>query len=250
VSVAAGRPGFGWLIVDAAGVPEGDAWLSREERAAQAQLHSPKRRSDWRLGRFAAKRASRRWLGGDKAAPSLASISIVADEVGAPRIEAAGSSPELGLSLSHRGGWALAVVGNPPLALGCDLELVEARTPAFRASYFCLEERRMLDRAAGVERDRLANLLWSAKESALKLQRRGLSVDTRSLEVQRVAGIAHGGWRALRVLCARGPALFGWWRREADRLATVVTAPRRALPEPLLSDARSSCARPEPARLA
>ena len=78
-----------------------------------------------------------------------------------------------GLSISDRAGWAVCVTcptaapaGDPrePPAVGCDLELVEPRTPGFVRDFFTAAEQGWIaSRAAGDERDMSANLVWSAK---------------------------------------------------------------------------------------
>ena len=68
------------------------------------------------------------------------------------------------------------------MALGCDLELVEPRSDRFVADYLTAAEQQLV-LGAGPERDLVANLIWSAKESALKVLRVGLRRDTRSVEV-------------------------------------------------------------------
>ena len=45
------------------GLPAGDAWLSQAELACIRPTATPKRRSDWRRGRWAAKQAAARYLG-------------------------------------------------------------------------------------------------------------------------------------------------------------------------------------------
>lgn len=78
--------------------------------------------------------------------------------------------------------------------MGCDLELIEARIPGFVGDFFTATEQRLIDsRPAGDERDMAANLVWSAKESALKVLRTGLRRDTRTLEVT-VAAPRADGW--------------------------------------------------------
>ena len=68
----------------------------------------------------------------------------------------------------------------------------------------------------------LANLVWSAKESALKVLQTGLRRDTRSVEVDVVE---HDGARALgparRAVAEEGSAFPGWWRRYGDFVLTV-----------------------------
>jgi len=52
-----------YLLAEAAEVPADDTWLAPSEEAFQRRLHIPHRRADWRLGRWAAKRALAAWLG-------------------------------------------------------------------------------------------------------------------------------------------------------------------------------------------
>jgi 4'-phosphopantetheinyl transferase len=82
---------------------------------------------------------------------------------------------------------------------------------------------------AGDDRDMVVNLLWSAKESALKVLGTGLRRDTQTLEVTPAA--PHGdGWGALTVRAVEGTVFPGWWRREGRFLLTVAT--RVAAPPP------------------
>jgi 4'-phosphopantetheinyl transferase len=142
------------------------------------------------------------------------------------------------VSLSHREGQALAVVGPPEAQLGCDLEIVEPRSRAFVEDYFTVGERHRLSLAPPEDRDRLANLVWSAKESAVKALRTGLRVDTRTADVHLLLRDEEKGWRPLRVRRAGAPPLEGWWRQDGLRLATVVSAPAPNRPVRLVSPSR------------
>ena len=103
---------LGWLTRSLADVPVGRRWLS-EPRAARslAGLRTAKRRADWRLGRWAAKAAVAarrgRRAGGRR-------------DRGRGRRRARGVARRrrrrCSLSLSHRGGRALAVVADAPAA--------------------------------------------------------------------------------------------------------------------------------------
>lgn len=96
----------GWTTRTLETVPPADDWLGTRERALLAGLPDiPKRRAEWRLGRWTAKAL----LGPD--------VEVLAAADGAP-VTGSGDA----LSLSHRHGRALAVVAGSGIALGCDLE--------------------------------------------------------------------------------------------------------------------------------
>jgi 4'-phosphopantetheinyl transferase len=123
--------------------------------------------------------------------------------------------------MTDRADWAVCVVGPADLALGCDLELVEPRSDAFVLDWFTPVEQDLVAAAGpGDQRDLLANLVWSAKESALKVLQTGLRRDTRSVEVH-VAEIAgRERWARLVVEAEEGTAMPGWWRRYGDFVLT------------------------------
>ena len=96
-----------WALCSMEDVPPDDAWLGPRERAVLAALDGEQRRAEWRLGRWTAKRL----LGGD--------AEILPAEDGAP-------TSRLPVSIAHRRGRALAVVGDEGEAVGCDLEPLRA----------------------------------------------------------------------------------------------------------------------------
>ncbi len=221
-----------WLVRSLQDVPTGDAWLGPRERMALARLAIDKRRADWRLGRYAAK-AAMAALGVDPAR-----VEIVAAPGGAPVARLDGARAGLELSLSHRAGSALAVLASPGAPVGCDLELVEKRSPAFVRQWLAPSEQALVGRARTGEQARLANLIWSAKEAAAKARGEGLRLDVRHAEVTLADLTAGAGdWRPLRVDW-RGDNVpehdEGWFRGDSRWVMTVVGGdpggPPRALP--------------------
>lgn len=172
-------------------LPEHDAWLSPAERRLLAMLHVPARRSDWRLGRWAARAALSscppRWLEGAPATALSVLPTPLGERRGAPRVIHDGRTLTCGISLSHRAGWALCSLAPPGTRVGCDLEQIEPRSPAFIADFLTPGERSLLPTAAG-DTDECANLVWSAKESAVKLLGTGWRVPARTVEVVEVGG--------------------------------------------------------------
>ncbi len=224
----------GYLLVEAAELPAENHWLGPAERAQLARLPAAPRRADWRLGRWAAKRALLAWLGVEPGAESWSRLEILADGDGRPDAVWRSRPLALGLSISHRAGRALAVVGAAGAALGCDLEMVEPRTPAFVADFLTVAEGALVDAAAPPQRALMANLIWSAKESALKLRRVGLSVDTRSVEIALDGSTPRLGWSGFRATdTAHGDALTGWWRLEGPFVFTFCSHPLGAPPRSL-----------------
>ena len=92
------------------------------------------------------------------------------------------------------------------------------------------------------------NLLWSAKESALKVLQTGLRRDTRTVEVT-VEDVDRGdradpGWRRLLIRPAEGTDLTGWWRRDGSFLLTVAAASPLPAPTVLPGSAALALATP------
>ncbi|HYU58554.1 MAG TPA: 4'-phosphopantetheinyl transferase superfamily protein [Actinomycetota bacterium] len=211
------------LLQRADEVPVDDGWLAPEERAIMDGLRVPKRRADWRLGRWTAKRAVAETLG--TAAGPPADLRILAGPDGAPEAFVGWRPLPVAISISHRGGLAACAVAPANAALGCDLEVVEARSAGFVADFFTEDERALVEAAPPARRHLLAALVWSAKESALKALRTGLRSDTRSVEVSVEPGTA-GAWSPLAVRDRSADRrLRGWWRAVDEAVLTVVADP-------------------------
>ncbi|HEY1343216.1 MAG TPA: 4'-phosphopantetheinyl transferase superfamily protein [Bryobacteraceae bacterium] len=206
-----------WLEQSASDVPETDDWLTPYERARLDSLRFPKRRADWRLGRWTAKQVVAVCL----ELPSPAAIEIRAAPSGAPQAFVAGDRAQLAISISHRRGVAVCAAAPDAIALGCDLELVEPRSDEFVADYLTVDEQALVAREPAV-----VNVLWSAKESALKALGEGLRLDTRRVAVE-IGTTAEGvhGWHPLRVRCPGGETLDGWWDSDGELVRTMVASP-------------------------
>ncbi len=199
---------IGWLLGERTDVPEGDDWLSPRERAVQASFRFAHRRASWRLGRWTARRACRG-----------RADEIVAAADGAPEAWHAGTVADLTLSLSHSHERALVVVGPTGQRIGCDLERIEPRSPAFVADYLTAGEAAWV---RGHHRPALAaNLVWSAKESTLKALREGLRYDTRRVVVQVGAEPEGPRWGSLDCAFDGAERFVGWWRVDRGFVLTV-----------------------------
>ena len=217
---------LGWLTRELDDVPRHDRWLSDQEREALSALRVARRRAAWRLGRWAAKAAVAAWRG---VAPG--SVAIAAADDGAPEALIDGERAEVALSLSHRAERALATVADGSTALGCDLEAVEPRSPAFLREWLAPTERELVEAQAPERRKLAANLVWTAKEAASKARREGLRLNVRRATVL-VGGLDRppDSWARLQITWAEGPVESGWWRGNSAWVMTVVSDPAADAP--------------------
>ncbi len=215
-------------------IPAGMEWLSAQERERAGRMRYAKRRTDFLLGRYTAKSALLAALElaapGDVQALTRVEIGNAADGAPDPRVD--GQAAPLSISMTDRAGWAVCLCGPPGRSLGCDLELIEPRSERFIRDYLTAREAEaVFAEPAGPARDLSANLLWSAKESGLKVLRTGLRRDTRSVEITHGSGTLQG-WREI-TLTVDGRRVFpGWWQRFGDFVLTVAADAGDPLPAP------------------
>jgi 4'-phosphopantetheinyl transferase len=226
-----------WLSQGEADLPDTDVFLSPREAERAARMRFKKRHDEFLLGRFTAKRAIARGLGLPDAPPDLARIEIGVAPDGAPAPRLDGSPAAVSMSMTDRAGWAVCLVAGPGLSVGCDLELVEERSAGFVADFLTPSEQQTVVQAKSPEqRALLANLVWSAKESALKVLRTGLRRDTRSVEVELIQERDHEAWHRLVVTAVEGTRFPGYWHRFGPFLLTLAAGaelpPPRSLTEP------------------
>lgn len=207
-------------------VPLHDDWLTPPEAERINGFRYTKRRTETRLSRWTAKHAVALALDVPTAPLALQSISIRNASDGAPEAFVRDGPAPVSISMTDRADWSVCVVADASIGIGCDLELVETRSPAFVTDYFTPAEQRAVA-AEPLLHDVLANAIWSAKESALKVLRTGLRRDTRSVEV-RLAPLVDGSWAPLEARTEEGGVFPGWWLRFDQFLLTcAATAPIR-----------------------
>jgi 4'-phosphopantetheinyl transferase EntD len=177
--------------------------LSPRERRRWTAVRHAARRREWLAGRLVAKHAflvrfARIRLGPERrgawrpevvvvsrddlassAASDLARVEVLgADEGGAGRPELVwcgrAVSDVVSLSIAHAGGWVAVALG-VQAPVGVDVEVVRARSAAFRRSWFTDAEIAWAESgvAASVAADARYTLLWTLKEAAFKTGRVG-----------------------------------------------------------------------------
>jgi 4'-phosphopantetheinyl transferase len=207
-------------------VPGGDEWLGAAERGTLARLRFPKRRGDWRLGRWTAKCAIAALR---PEIVHLREIEVLPEASGAPAAFVRGLPARLGVSLSHSEGRGFCAVADRAASIGCDVEAVTERSPEFLLDYFTPAEQALVTSRQPQMRRQTVNLLWSAKESASKAMGMGLMLSLQSVFVL-PARQDSGKWAPLTAAIRGGPVFHGWWRSAAGFIWTVLSDPRPQSP--------------------
>lgn len=228
---ADGLPALRWMARGEHELPATHDWLTPAESAWAGRLRFTKRRTEFLLRRWVCKHAVAATAGLGDAPASLARIEVRNHLTGAPYVHVEGAPAGFDVSITDRAGWGVCVVGEDLSRVGCDLEIVEHRSQGFVRDFLTEPEQEYVAALADSDRDAAANLLWSAKESALKVLRTGLRRDTRSVAVDLgTADLSPAGWRPLQVRPSEGGVFPGWWRRDGVFVLTV--AAEHPLPEP------------------
>ncbi len=217
-------PALRWLARSEDDVPADLRWLSDPERRRAEAMRFRKRRSEFVLARWAAKHALSAVLELPATVETFAALEVRPRPTGAPSAHVAGQPAAVAVSMTDRAGWAVCVVAPEGVGVGCDLELVEPRSIAFITDWLTDAERYAVTTAPDPAATYLAaNLVWSAKESALKVLQTGLRRDTRSVEVSFATPpwAAAAGWSRLSVRAREGPVFAGWWCRYGEFVLTV-----------------------------
>lgn len=245
-----------WLARGEIELPGHDRWLSPREREQVAAIRFTKRRQEYLTRRWTAKHAVVASLGhatdqrlepAGRFADQLAAIEIRNHPSGAPWVAVDGEPVAFEVSLTDRAGWAICLVGAGGASgpLGIDLEIVEPRSERFVDDYLTAAEQAFVrSRPPGAERDAAANLLWSAKEAALKVLQVGLRADTRTIEVTVHEDVRADGWARLTMAGRGGDRFHGWWRRDGVFVLTLATRDEVGPPTTLPGGADLSVAEP------
>ncbi len=212
-----------WHHACAGDVPADDEWLTDLERRVLAGLVIPKRRDDWRLGRWTAKSLLASVLG-----VPVGWVEVRAADDGAPDAFADGDHVGLSLSISHRDGRAVAAVAPLPNRVGIDLETLETRSDAFVREWLSCEEQAALP-GQGAARDVRVLCCWTGKEASAKARRQGLRLDVRRAVV--IGAEPATGWAPLTVTWRTERITHrGWWRYDDVGVLAVVSDPLNGPP--------------------
>jgi 4'-phosphopantetheinyl transferase len=241
--------GIRWMARGEHEIPSAETWLTADEVTRAAGLRFTKRRTEYLLRRWVCKQAVVAATGMPSDLQSLVRVEVANHPGGAPYVQVDGAPLTLDVSLSDRAGWAVCVVAERRGRVGCDVEIVEPRSAGFVADFLTPAEQDYVASRPDDDRHAAANLIWSAKESALKVLQTGLRRDTRSVEVAVAPsrgdqGGMTSGWYRLEVRTAEGGVIPGWWRRDGVFLVTVASERPLHPPGTLIGSVDLASARP------
>jgi 4'-phosphopantetheinyl transferase len=224
------QPTVRWLTQRLANVPKHNDWLAPAELEVLKSKKIIKRRADWRLGRWTAKRVLLTGLRERATSLNYNDVEIRAAADGAPEVFVRNGPAPIALSLSHSHGVALCAVADPDAGVGCDAEFIERRSEAFVYDYFAWPERDKVWRTRPAQRPLVATLIWSAKESVLKAVREGLRRDPRCVIIDIAPETSPDEWTVFRACCRTTDQNFdGWWRVSGGHVYTVACRSPKAV---------------------
>jgi 4'-phosphopantetheinyl transferase len=201
------------------------------EQRRLAELTLSKRRSEWLLGRWTAKRLLQACLERDlDVRLPLNVIGIGNDARGAPvaLVDCDSRMANWAISISHSHSWGFAAaLPDRAIGLGADIERIALREWRFVEDYFTLDEIERVRVAPIDQRETLITAIWSAKEAAVKALHLGLTIDTRRVDCAIDPGShSSSDWLEFPITCtpSHTETLRGWWRSWGGYVLTVAVA--------------------------
>lgn len=216
-----------WYAQSSDDIPVSLDWLHFSEVQVLDGYHFEKKRKDWLLGRWTAKNAIKIFLSKEYPTLKLKDIEVRRAEDGAPEPLLYGNLLPVHISLSHSHNIGLCSISNENIIHGCDVEYIEPRSDAFISDYLTIQERNILARNTDKIKPLIANIIWSAKESTMKLLRTGLSIDTRKVDIYAIANENLKMWNHIRITYKpEHQKYLGYWKTNKEYVYTIVTEDR------------------------
>ena len=230
-----------WNLVDSSQLPESNAWLSEEELQQLQIFRFEKRRKDWLLGRWTAKRLIQS-VSAKEDDLSNDQICIKNETSGAPYAMINGEQMSASLSISHRGNLAsTAICTDPDISIGIDLEEIESKSRGFIEDYFTTPESEYVFALPQMQQALAASLLWSGREAILKALQTGLQYDTREIAIQCPSFIMEDEWEPIQIIKSpeKQDSTRLFWRKLENYLITLAVISKdenfKLLPEYILA---------------
>jgi phosphopantetheine--protein transferase-like protein len=195
-------------------------WLHPSELELFGNFRFEKRKKDWLLGRWTSKNLLREsWFN----RYNLQDISILPGANRAPMVFVNGQKNPCRISISHSQDKSFCSTTIDNRMVGCDLERITKRSPAFIKDYFNESEHQLATKF----QDKISNeafymLCWSAKEALMKATRQGLSLHPRKTEVKEVE-LKSQSWNNLTIRNLKTDQEFhGRWKMDESMVYVIV----------------------------
>lgn len=200
-----------------------EVFLSAAELEKYHAFRFEKRRNDWLLGRWTAKRLLQAVILQRTQQMVLRNaVDIYNDADGVPLASVDLQPSGWNLSISHSNDYALCAVCDRDI--GADLESIAPREPYLVKDYFTVNEQARVNASLPAQREMVVTAIWSAKEAALKAIHKGLSLDTRTVEIS-LAPFEHTPTRwtpfEIQFDLENAKTLNGWWRVQEGFVLTL-----------------------------
>jgi 4'-phosphopantetheinyl transferase len=212
-----------WLTQTLNDIPESTSWLHPQEEEVYRTFKFALRKQSWLLGRWTAKKALLQILSETHPGISMQKIAVLRNTDGSPAAYYQGLESSARISLSHSNGTGFCTVSCSDAHLGCDIEKITPRHDAFARDYFTKNEISLLSQLDEATIPLAVNLIWSAKESALKALKTGLRLDTRQVQITFEPDFEQSGWKTLSAsVNGNYPTFRGYWKSAIGFVLTII----------------------------
>lgn len=210
-------------------VPDQLDWLHPSELEIYGSFRFEKKQKDWLLGRWTAKNLLKNcWFKGNQ----LEEIAVLPGTNKAPFVYLNEKLQTYQISISHSHGQAFSITTDNNMQVGCDLEKVEKRSPAFLKDYFSAVEHELYATFELIFSDfEYYTLCWSAKEALMKATKQGMSLHPLKIELSKLQFIDKG-WNTLNINnLESNHSYFGFWKIQEEMVYVVLMENRVDLVE-------------------
>lgn len=188
-------------------------WLHPSERRVYDAFRFEKRKNDWLTGRWTAKNLVKNTWFKDK---ELEEIEIRAGENRAPFIYINNVRSSYNITISHSHGMAFCATSIENVAIGCDMEKIEVRSPHFISDYFTEDEINSIKNNAAFNEEALITIYWSAKESVMKVLRKGMKIHPCRLEVSKLFTTIANEYQIALIHTDTENEYYGWGKVKGE----------------------------------
>ncbi|MGZ5279303.1 MAG: 4'-phosphopantetheinyl transferase family protein [Pseudobdellovibrionaceae bacterium] len=166
-----------------------DQILHRDEVKIYNDIKDRRRRYQFLMGRYAAKRN----LGWNVSGFHMSDVAILGDPLGKPTIKA-NTFLAVGVSISHVDNLAVALVG-PKSHIGIDIEVLRKSLVLIGPTVLSECERNLMSEFSFSQEGEMEGIVWSAKEAASKFLGTGINGSLSQFAISACQQLGQGQYR-------------------------------------------------------